>query len=326
MFAKGIHMLAPAPALRSHPLLNYRTLQTGLLIVTLALTAISLVPSLSAGASISLKSLVLIASGAALLKNWSRGDKVQLLSRCSQIVSLLLGICSIALKMPRLYTAALSINVAAALVDSAHGIYEGDKIKSAFHLTMLLVSILALSAMCTGSWRALVAASVIGGSAIFAMGFVTVIVRSDPNSPEKHYDIIDGTLYMILGFLLAVGSTIRAAEITGKRPVRSHFLFKNEYDSPMKVYGTTKQLLATLQKGESLALSLPMSECAYFPGGSYSWPTSCVYVQYPELGNLGSWYYPYDAIRIDHVPHTLKAPLAHLDFPKLPTANDVALI
>lgn len=302
---------------------SYSFVQSGLLIVTVALAAIALVPSLSTGTALALRSVGLVGAGIQLVNHWSQGSAVERVSRFVKILILILALAAVATKTPKLATIAFSIGLGISVIDCAHALYKKEKALSLLYLGILVVNAFALTAMLTGSWRYLVTASALTGVVCLGMALFRLFPKINSDSVTK-YDTIDFICTLALAFLVGLGSSLRAAEITTNLPTTSHFSVKNEYDSTMELYDARGQHLQTLQRGQSVSFALPANQTLVIPRSNlfpYSGPTSEIFIKYPDINPAS--FYRWHAHDIETIHHIIRPALSPAQFPNALTINDL---
>ncbi|MFZ0566015.1 MAG: hypothetical protein WAM28_07515 [Chlamydiales bacterium] len=186
-----------------------KKVQAGLLVLTVALAAISLLPSLSFEASLAFRSAAFLSTAVLSASNWSEGrlNRTTKLATITKLAAIALGIGGLAAGLPQLTTISLALSASISAVELMKNMHDKKMENLPFYIGLLVIKSLMLTAALTGSWQLLTAVT---ATSSFFMGMMALKTL---NNAKDNYDRAIGISYIMLSILGFSGGA-KIAKIT----------------------------------------------------------------------------------------------------------------
>lgn len=233
-----------------------RTIQRGLLGLSVACATLSLIPPLRFAGSLALRSVAFISSTTICSDRWAKDDGMSRFLKIVKIATVGLGLAAVVAASPLLIVASLVADIGIQTFEMIKALYKGEWSKALAHASILVIDTLTLAAAVTGAWQLLVAASAVSAAAMLAIG---VFVASHA---KNRGDGFEAASYMALA-CLGVVSAISASEIRSTYKTNAYFSIKNTSKDDMNIYSCKGQI-TSIKPDETASFHIPNNETVPF--------------------------------------------------------------
>jgi hypothetical protein len=189
-------------------------IQTGLLIAAVGAGIISVIPALSLIGTLSLRSVGLIFNCFNILDKHGNNDYQVIAFKAIKIALAVLSIVAVAIALPLIIVAYLSIDIALQTFDLVRALYNKQYKKALFHFSLIAIDSLVISGLVAGSWPCLIAASAVSAAAMGTIAYY--IARKAKTTTET----INLACYLALS-LIGVAGALTTAETSHKFAINS---------------------------------------------------------------------------------------------------------
>lgn len=163
------------------------TARRGLLILTVACAALTLIPPFKLGASIAMRSVSFLTSSLNCAENWNSDSDLGKFAKICKIAIVTLGIVALAISMPVLLVVSLVADIGLQAIAVLKAISDGDGRKALTHFSILVIDAFGLAAMLTGMWELMVAAASVTALALLVLA-IKVGMDGSYNNMENGVD------------------------------------------------------------------------------------------------------------------------------------------
>lgn len=231
--------------------------QKGLLVVTTACAALSIIPQFRLAGSLATRSVALLTSTSLCA---SEGQFT--IANCAKLGAVTLGLIGVAASSPVLIIASLTADLAIQIMNTIKAFREGNTFKGWTHIGITVVNALTLAAVASGAWQVIVTAAAVNAVVMFALS-----LRAGRNG-----DITGNLCYAALT-VLSVWGAIGAAEHSRHTATHAHFTLRNRKDHVITLYGRRDIVVGQLNPGETKEIVVPVENCgrSWIFGGPNSW-------------------------------------------------------
>lgn len=189
--------------------------QKGLLILTVAFSILSLIPSLRFVGSMGTRSTALLSTVSLCAL-----DGAITPATCIKVSAVALGLIGVATGSPTIIIASLAADLAVQSMSIFKALWQKEYIKTLPHLGVIVIDSLAIAAMVTGLWPIIVTAC-----AVNALVMVGLIAKCASNGPPRNaMETIDLFCYAAL-MIIGIAGAVDSSEYTvhsKRRPPRFH--------------------------------------------------------------------------------------------------------
>lgn len=229
-------------------------LQKGLLLLSVAFGALSLIPPFRFAGSLATRSVAFLSTSSLSCDSWSKSNALGRLMSCTKLAAVTVGLVGVAVGSPLLVIASLAADLGIQTINAASNLYKGNVGKSLINQSMMVINALALSAMIVGSWPLMVAAAAISAVAMAAIAIKVAVEAKDKG------DAFEAICYGALA-VLGAASAMSVAERYSYTATKAHFWIKNNRDTLVTFYGRGGQIVGQVRPGELKELIVPVEQC-----------------------------------------------------------------
>lgn len=288
-----------------------KIIQRGLLVLTVACSAMSLIPPLRFAGSLVTRSVAFLSTSSLCAYSWSKDNNFGLTSYV-KLTAVTLGIIGVATSSSLLIVTSLIADLGLQSFNTLKAVYQGEYGKALMHTGVTVINSLALAAVVTGSWPLMVTAAAVSAAAMLA-----IAIKVSMNA-QSSGDAIDVACYSALA-VLGAASAVSAAELYSHRATEAHFMMSNNKDCIITLYGSGGRIVGQLNPGETKEIIVPVEHCGnnVFGGPNDSWLGDSLIRTSPVKGlafGIEADSYTYDSTMI-------QAALSSAEFPTLPVTG-----
>jgi hypothetical protein len=304
-----------------------RTVQRGLLGLTVITSILSLIPRVRLIGAIATRTVGLLSVSVECSSGYGKKNWQQHALDGSKVAVVALGLFAVAVASPLLIMAGLTADIALGAVETVRAAFNDDQFRAGIHAAVSVISGLSLVAIAIGSWEFMVAAAL-------TSAVVLAIMMSEALS-KGHNDngaAFEGVCLCILANISLAGA-FAIGKITHTAKTDSHFTLENKGDQPMNVFDKNGKLLGILAPGESREFCIPykdtLQKLGYYVipdgNGNYNYIATRKgsYLQTTFDDGKSSLI---GASKINTKEVVLKPPMSPSEFPTVPLAGPVARI
>jgi hypothetical protein len=175
-------------------------LQTGLMVVTVATSILSLIPAYRIIGATVMRSAALISLLDLCQETWQRSDWRRKVATCAKVAATALGLVAIA-------TSSSGFLIAGLVGDVAVQIFEITRTpkgpKKIIHCGFLAVNVLVITGIALASWKIMLVASIVSAVAMLILG-----ARIDKNATTWKDRVISACYFALGGVGIASGVTV----------------------------------------------------------------------------------------------------------------------
>ncbi len=215
-----------------------------LLAASVPCAIIAVIPPLRLAGSLALRSVALIASAVNSVDALKKEGVLSGLLAAGKITVVILGIAGVAAAAPLLIVASLAADIAFQNLELFRAIIQKDGLRALCAAGTIVVDILALASIATGSWQLMVAAASVSAAGMAALGIYIGIEAIAYRDWDKLIDVICYTAFASIGII----SAITISEIVQRKVTQGYFYDRNR--SPYsKIYYDNK--------GDTIVVAIP---------------------------------------------------------------------
>ncbi len=242
---------------------SHKTLQRGFLVCSVALSALSIVPSLRLPAALALRSIaclssVSIAGKRALTASHPR--LVDYLDDIKKIAIVALGLTGLILASPLLLMISIVAETALQAFACIKAFYYQNYERGFIHLGLFIVGALTIGATVSGAWPVIVTAAVV--NAIVMVG-IMLKVASETNFDHPYENWIELACYTLLA-MVSLTAAGMSAEVHEQRISSGNFKITNDSDKSMTIVGRDGKPLDTIEPHQTKEITVPIQDFAYY--------------------------------------------------------------
>lgn len=226
-----------------------RTIQRGLLGLSVVFATLSLLPPLKFVGSLALRSSSFLSATTICAEKWAKSDLLSKMTKCAKVAVVALGIAAVAASKSMLLVAALTADIGLQAIEIGKSIYHSDYAKTAIHAGVLAVDAFTLAAALTASWPLMTTAAAI--SALMLTGATIKAACEALTSGDCFEAWCYGTLA-----LLNVISAFKIAEISRSVAVTSHYKVTNTHEHDLVFKDAKGNIIITAKPGETVTFEV----------------------------------------------------------------------
>lgn len=230
------------------------TVQRGLLVLTTACAALSLIPPLRLAGSLALRSVALLSSGANCAQVLQQKDKMSLATHSGKVALVALGLIGVLAASPVLIGASMVANLGLNLFEMGRAVAEGKTERALCQLGAVLIDTLAVGAFVTGSWGVMATAGVVSG---FVMMILAVKVVAQHEQPElgNFVDFFCYCTFSLVGIVTPL--FLASSPATYKHiPLKYHYLHRNPAPGTALYSDNTGRIIGSAPSGQTIHLEV----------------------------------------------------------------------
>lgn len=307
--------------------------QKGLLVLTVATSIISVIPSLRLAGGLATRSITLLSSTLDCVKDPAAKEHwTNRLASYAKVAIVALGLAGLAAASPVLLIASLASDIGLQAIEMLRSVHKGETGKALAHFAMIAIDSLALGAVLAGSWQLIVAASSVNAFVMFGFAIATY---PDFLASIECADLIEPICYLSLG-LLGIFTAIGSAKYSHRVKTNSRFSLKNTTEDMLTLFDKNGQPVATIKPGETVSFEVPYKDTLQYqtikayPGANGSvivvphYEGSYLQGVYVNQNGQGLNNTKFDAIGIDS-KEIITPPLSSEHYSKLPIGGNVVI-
>jgi hypothetical protein len=234
------------------------TLQRGLLVLTIACAALSLVPPFRVAGSLALRAVSLLSSCITCADAKAPIDPLSRTMRIVKVSVVILGIVAIAAAAPLFCTVSLIADIALQITEIGKALHEGDLPRAWIHVTILAIDACVLVGLITGSWQLMVGAACVSILTMLTIAIKVAIdgIRVNGNVFKLDgYNAFDAMCYTALA-VLGMTTALATAYIPKRMNPYNEYTYDNQGDDPVIIKNQDK-FIQRIEPHTKATFSLP---------------------------------------------------------------------